>query len=79
MNVVKIWLVTLILIVITYALHYFSSVFSLFFIAMVFAYILNPAVQLIQRKTRNLLYRDHKTRRAYRWVAVTVLVLPFSV
>ncbi len=79
MNIVKIWLVTLILIVVTYSLHYFRSVFSLFFIAMVIAYILNPSVQLIQRKTRNLLYRDHKTRRAYRWIAVAVVLFFFFI
>ena len=50
MSVVKIWLISFILIIVTYTLHHFHSVFGLFFIAMAAAYILNPAVQFFSEE-----------------------------
>ena len=39
------------------------------------AYILNPAVQFFQKKTRNLLYRDEATKQVYRGFAVFIVLL----
>ncbi len=75
MNTVKIWLVSLLLIFMTYMVNQFSSVFRLFFIAIVIAYLLNPAVQFFQKKTRNRVYLDSKTNQIYRGFAVFIVLV----
>lgn len=75
MNTVKIWLVSLLLIFMTYMMNQFSSVFRLFFIAIVIAYLLNPAVQFFQKKTRNRVYLDSKTNQIYRGFAVFIVLV----
>lgn len=80
MNGIKIWLVTVIIIASIYIIHQFGSVFTIFFIALVAAYVLNPMVNFLQDHIKSLIFTDRKTKRGYRGFSVLiVLMLVFAI